>query len=153
MNCSTSCSPVLHYLLEFAKFRSIKLVMLSNHFILCCPLLFLPSIFPSIWVFSNESALHTGWPNYWSFSFSSSSCSEYSGLMSFRIVWFDFFAVQGTLKSLCQHHSLKASILQGSAFIYGPTLLSIHDYFYYTYNPITQCTNLFSSSVVGQLNY
>ena len=116
------------------KFRSIKLVMLSSHFILCCPLLFSPSIFPSIWVFSNESALHIGWPNYWSFSFSSSPCSEYLGLMSFRIVWFDFFAVQGALKSLCQHHSLKASILQGSAFIYGPTLL-------------------FSGSVVGQLNY
>ena len=129
---------------------SVNSVMLPNHLILCCPLLFLPSILPSIWVFSNESALHIGWPNYWSFHFSSSPSSEYSGLMSFRNDWFDFFAVQGTLKSLCQHHSLKASILQGSAFIYGPTFISIHNYLYYAYNPITQCINLFSGSVVGQ---
>ena len=89
--------------------------MLSNHLILCCPLLLLPSIFPSIRVFSNKSVLHIRWPNHWSFSFSFSisPCSEYSGLISFRIDWFGFLAVQGTLKSLLQHHS---SILWHSAF-------------------------------------
>ena len=85
--------------------------------ILCCPLLFLPSIFPSIRSFSNESALHIRWPKYWSFSFSISASSEYSGLISFRMDWLDFLAVQGTLKSLLQHHSSKASILQHSAFL------------------------------------
>ena len=94
---------------------SIELMIPSNHLILCHALLLLPSIFPSIRVFSNESALHIRWPNYWSFSFSISPSSEYSGLMSFRIDWSDFFAVQGTLKSL-QHHSSKASVLQCSAF-------------------------------------
>ena len=91
-------------------------VMLSNHLIQCCPLLNLPSIFPSIWVFSKESALRIGWPNYWSFSFSISPSSEYSGLMSFKIGWLDLLAVQGTLKSLLQHHSSKASIFRCSAF-------------------------------------
>ena len=95
---------------------SIKSVMPSNHLILCCPLLLLPSIFPSIRVFSNESALHIRWPKYWSFSFSISSSSEYSGMISFRIDWFDLLAVQGTLKSLLQHHSSKPSILQRSTF-------------------------------------
>ena len=90
--------------------------MPSNHFILCCPLLLPPSIFPSIRVFSNESTLHMRWPKYWSFSFSISPSNEYSGLISFRMDWLDFLAVQGTLKSLLQHHSSKASILQGSAF-------------------------------------
>ena len=90
--------------------------MSSNHLILCRPLLLLPSIFPSIRVFSNESALHIRWPKYWSFSFSISPSSEYLGLISFRINWLDLLAVQGTLKSLLQHHSLKASILQRSAF-------------------------------------
>ena len=89
---------------------------LSNHLNLCCPLLLLSSIFPSIRVFSNESALHIRWPKYWSFSFSISPSNEYSGLISFRIDWFDLLAVQGTLKSLLQHHNLKASILQHSAF-------------------------------------
>ena len=89
--------------------------MLSNHLILCYPLL-LPSVFPSIKVFSNESALHIRWPKFWSFSFSFSPFSEYSGLISFMIDWFDLLAVQGTLKSLLQHHSSKASILQCSAF-------------------------------------
>ena len=93
------------------KLMSIQSVMLSDHLILCCPLLLLPSIFPSISVFSNESALHIRWPKYWSFSFSISPSREYSGLISFRMDWFDFFAVQGTLKSLLQHHNLKASIL------------------------------------------
>ena len=95
---------------------SIKSVMPSNHFILCHPLLFPPSIFPSIRVFSNESVLHIRWPKFRSFSFSISPSNEYSGLISFRIDWLDLLAVQGTLKSLLQHHSSKASILQHSAF-------------------------------------
>ena len=90
-------------------------VMPSNHFILCCPLLLLPSIFPSIRVFSNESLLCIRWPKYWSFSFSISPANEYSGLISFRMDWLDLLAVQGTLKSLLQHHSSKASILRCSA--------------------------------------
>ena len=97
------------------KLMSIKLVTPSNHLILCRPLLLLPSIFPSIRVFSNESVLHIRWPNYWSFSFSISPSNEYSGLISFRIDWFDL-SVQGTLKSLLQHHSSKASILWCSDF-------------------------------------
>ena len=96
--------------------RSIESVMLSNHLILCSPLLLLPSIFPSMRVFSNESVLHIRWPMYWSFSFSISPSNEYSGLISFRKDWFDLLAVQGTLKSLLQHHSLKASILRHSTF-------------------------------------
>ena len=95
---------------------SIELVMPSNHLILCRPLLLLPSIFPSIRVFSNESVLHIRWPKYWSFSFNISLSSEYSGLIFFRIDWFDLLVVQGTLKSLLQHHRPKASILQCSAF-------------------------------------
>ena len=98
------------------KFMSIELVMPSNHLILCCPLLLLPSIFPSIRVFSNESAVQIRWPKYWSFSFSFSPSNEYSGLISYKIDWFDLLAVQGILKSLLQHHSSKASILQHSAF-------------------------------------
>ena len=90
--------------------------MPSNHLILCRPILFLPSIFPSIRVFSNESALRMRWPKYWSFSFSISSSNEHPGLISFRMDWLDLLAVQGTLKSLLQHHSSKASILQRSAF-------------------------------------
>ena len=92
------------------KLMSVKLVMPSNHLILCCPLLLLPSLFCS------ESVCHFRWPKYWSFSFSISPSSEYSGLISFTIDWFDFLAIQGTLKSLLQHHSSKASILQCSAF-------------------------------------
>ena len=91
-------------------------VLPSNHLTLCCPLLHLPLIFPSIRVFSNGSALHIRWPKYWSFSFSISPSNEYSGLISFRMYWLDLLAVQGTLKSLLQHHSSKASILQCSAF-------------------------------------
>ena len=98
------------------KLISIELVMLSNHLILCLPLLLLPSIFPSIRVFSNESALHIRWPKYWSFSFNIGPSKEYSGLISFRMDWLDLLAVQGTLKSLLQHHSSKASILQCSGF-------------------------------------
>ena len=95
---------------------SIESVMPSNHLILCHPLLLLPSIFPSTRVFSNESAPHIRWPTYWSFSFRISPSIEYSGLISFRIDWFDFLAVQGTLKRLLQHHSSKASILWCSVF-------------------------------------
>ena len=95
---------------------SIESVMPSNHPILCYPLLLLPSIFPSIRVFSNESVLHIRWPKYWSFSFSISPSNEYLGLISFRMGWFDLLAVHGTLKSLLQHHSSKTSILQHSAF-------------------------------------
>ena len=98
------------------KLMSIESVMPSNHFILCHPLLFLPSIFPSIRVFSNESVLWIRWPKYWSFSFSISPSNEYTGLVSFRIDWLDLPAVQETLKSLLQHHSSKASILWYSAF-------------------------------------
>ena len=95
---------------------STELVMLSNHLILCCLLLLLLSIFSSVRVFSSESALRLRWLKYWSFSFSISPSNEYSGLISFRMDWFDLLAVQGTLKSLLQHHSSKASILQHSAF-------------------------------------
>ena len=111
------------------KLMSIKLVISSNHLILCHQLLLLLSIFPSVRVFSNESVLCIRWPKYWSFSFSISPSSEYSGLISFRMDWLDLFAVQGTLKSLLQHHSSKTSILQRSAFfIVQLSLTSIHDY-------------------------
>ena len=98
------------------KLVSVKSGMPSNQLVLCRPLFLLPSVFPSIRVFSNESALHIRWPKYWSFSFSISPFSEYSGLISFRIDWLDLLAVQVTLKSLLQHHSSKASILQCSVF-------------------------------------
>ena len=98
------------------KLMSIEPVMPSNHLILCCPLLLLPSVFPCIRLFSSELILRIKWPKYWSFSFSISPSNEYSGLISFRIDWLDLLAVQGTLKSLLQHHSSKASILQCSAF-------------------------------------
>ena len=100
--------------MSLSEFR--ELVMPSNHLILCCPLLLPSAIFPSNRVFSNESVLHIKWPKYWSFSFSISPSSEYSGLISFRMDWLDLLAVQGTLKSLLQHHSSKASILQRSVF-------------------------------------
>ena len=112
----TTAFPVLHYLLEFAQTHVHWCpVMPSNHLILSCSLL-LSSIFPSIKVFSNESILHIRWSKYWSFSFSIRPSNEYSGLISFRIDWFDLLIVQGTLKSLLQYHSSKASILQHSAF-------------------------------------
>ena len=98
------------------KLMSIKLVIPSNHVIICRPLLLLPSIFPNIRVFSKESVLHIRWPKYWSFSFSISPSNEYSGLISFRIDWFVLLVVQGTLKSLLQYHSSKASIFRCSAF-------------------------------------
>ena len=110
--CQASLSIISWRLLQL---MSIELVMLSNHLTHCCPLLLLPSIFPSLRVFFNESALHNRWSEYWSFSFSICPSNEYSGLTSFRIDWFDLLAVQGTLKSLLQHHSSKASVLWLSA--------------------------------------
>jgi len=107
--------PVHHQLLELAQLLSIKSVMPSNHLILCHPLLLLPSIFPSIRGFSNELVLRLRSLKYWNFSFSISSSNEYLGLISFRIDWFDLLAAQGTLKSLLQHHSSKASVLRRSA--------------------------------------
>ena len=98
------------------KLMSIKSVMPSKHFILCCPLLLLPSIFPGMRIFSNESIIHIRWPKYWSFSFNISPSNERSGLISFKMDWLDLLAVQGTLKSLLQHHSSKASIIWRSAF-------------------------------------
>ena len=115
MDCSTSGFPV-HHQLPLLKLMSIESVMPSNHLILCRPLLLLPSIFPSIRVFSNESALCIRWPKYWSFSFSISPYKEHPGLISFRMDQLDLFAVQGTLRSLLQHYSSKASVLQCSAF-------------------------------------
>ena len=123
MDCSTPGFPVYHQLTEMLKLMSIELVMPFNHLILCHPLLLLPSNFPSIRVFSNESVLHISLPKYWNFNFSISPSNEYSGLISFRIDWLDLLAVQGTLKSLLQHHSSKAAILW-----HGPTLSSLHDF-------------------------
>ena len=118
MDCSMPGLPVQSLL----KFMSIESVMPSNHLILCCPLLLLPSIFPSIRVFSNESVLYMRWPKYWSFSFSIGPSNEHPGLISFRMDWLDLLAVQGTLKSLPQ--SINSSVL---SFLYSPTLTSIHD--------------------------
>ena len=109
------------------KLTSIESVMPSNHLILCCPLLLLPSVFPSIRVFSNELALRIRWPKDWGFSFSISPSNEYSGLISFRMDWLDLLAVQGTLKSLLQHHSSKASNSLALSFS-SPAITSIHDY-------------------------
>ena len=116
MDCNMPEFPVLHHLQSLLKLMSIESVMPCNHLILCHPLLLPPSIFPSIRVFSNQSVLHITWPKYWSFSFSNSPSNEYSGLISFRTDWFDLLSVQGTLKSLLQHHSSKGSILWCSAF-------------------------------------
>ena len=110
------------------RLKSIELVMLSNHLILCRPLLLLPSVFPSIRVFSNEPALHIRWPKYWSFSFSISPSEEHPGLISFRMDWLDLLAVQGTLKSLLQHHNSKNINSSALSFLYSPTLTSIHDH-------------------------
>ena len=132
MGCSTPGLPILHTVSwSLLKLMSIESGMPSNHLILCRSLL-LPSIFPSIRVFSSESALCIRWPKYWSFSFSISPSNEYSGLISFRIDWFDVLAIQGTVKSLLQQfstfpqfESISPSVL---SFLYGPTLTSIHDY-------------------------
>ena len=114
---STPGFPIHHLSWSLLKLMSVKSVMISNHLILCHPLHLLPSIFPNIRDFSNESLLCIRWPSYWSFSFSISPSNEYSGLISFRINWFDLLAVQGTLKSLLQYHSSKSSILQCSDFL------------------------------------
>ena len=126
---------------------SIESVMLSNHLILCHPLLLLPSIFPRIRVFSNESVLRIRWPKYWSFIFLISPSNEYSGLISFRMDWLDLFAIQGTLKSLLQHHSSKASVLQGSAFF-----IIQHSHPYMTTGKIIALTRLtFVGKVISLL--
>ena len=116
MDCSTPSFPVHHQLLDILKLMSMESVMPSNHLILCHPLLLLPSIFPSMRVFSKESVLPIRWSKYWSFSFNISPSNEYSGLTSFRMDWLHLLAVQGTLKSLLQQRSSKASILRFSAF-------------------------------------
>ena len=126
MDCSTPGFPVYHQLRSLLKLVSVESVMPSNHLILCRPLLLSPSIFPSIRVFSNESFL-IRWPKYWSFRFSISPSKEYSVLISFRIDWLDLLAIQRTLKSLLQHHSSKASILQHSTF-FIVQLSHPHDY-------------------------
>ena len=115
---TAACQASLSFTISWSwhKLMSIKSVMHSNHLNLCHPLLLLPSIFPSIGVFSNESALHMRWPKYWSFSFNISPSNEHSGLISFRMDWLDLLAVQGTLRSLLQHHSSKASVIWHSAF-------------------------------------
>ena len=127
MDCSISDFPVFHYLLEFGQ-THVRWVMIPfSHFILCCPLLLLPSVFPSIRFFSNESALHIRWPKNWNFSFSISPSNEYSQLISFRINWFDLLAVQGTLESSLarQFKSINSWVLSHP---YGPTLTFIHNY-------------------------
>ena len=111
MNCSKPGLPVMTSTRSLLKFMSIESVLPSNNLVLCHPLLILPSIFPSISIFSNESVLCIRWPKYWSFSFNISPTNEYTGLISFRMDWLNLLAVQGTLKSLLQHHSSKASIL------------------------------------------
>ena len=116
MDCRTPASLSFTISRCLLKLMSVELVMPSNHLILCCPFLLLPSIFPSITVFSKELVLHTRGSRYWSFSFSTSPSNEYSGLISFRMDWLDLLAVQGTHKSLLQHYSSKASILRCSAF-------------------------------------
>ena len=110
------------------KLMSIESVMPSNHLILCHPLLLPPPVFPSIRIFSSESVLHIRWPKYWSFDFHISPSREYSGLITSRMDWLDLLAVQGTLKSLPQHHSLKSINSWALSFLYSPTLTSIHDY-------------------------
>ena len=128
---SAACQAFLSFTISWSllKFMPIESVMPSNHLIFCRPLLFLPSIFPSIRVFSNESVLHIRWPKYWSFRFYISSSNEYSGLISFRMDWLDLLAVQGTLKRLLQHHSSKALSFRCSAFFTVQlSHPSIHDY-------------------------
>ena len=127
--CTAACQASLSITnsRSLLKLMSIKLVMPFNHLIHCHPLPLLPSILPRIRVFSNESVLLIKWPKYWSFSLSISPSNEYSGLISFRMDWLDLLAVQGTLKSLLQHHSSKGSIIWCSV-LYSPTLTSIHDY-------------------------
>ena len=128
---------------------SIESVMPSNHLILCCPLLLLPSMFPSIRIFSNKSILHIRWPKYWSFSISISPSNEYSGIISFMIHWFDLLAVQGTLKSLLQHHSSKASVFQHSAFF----IIQLSHPYVTTGQTIVLALQSFVSKVISLLHY
>ena len=128
INCSTPGLPFHHQLRSSPKLMSIESVMPSNHLILCHPLLLLPLIPPNIKVLSNESTLRMRWPKYWSFSFSIIPSKEIPGLISFRMDWLDLLAVQGTLKSLLQHHSSKASIFSALSLLHNPTLTSIHDH-------------------------
>ena len=116
MDCSMPGFPVLDYLPSLLRLMTFESMMPSNHLILCWPLLLLPSMFPSVRIFFNVLALCIRWPKYWSFSFSISPSNEYSGLISFRIDWFDILLVQEILKNFLQHHSLKTSVLQSSAF-------------------------------------
>ena len=125
MDCSMPGFPVLQYLLEFALIYFHLIGDSIQHLTLCHPLLLLPSIFPGIWVFSNEPALRIKWSKYWSFNFSISPSSEYSGLVSLSIDWFDLLAVQRTFKSLHQHENISSSVL---SLLYGPTLMSMHNY-------------------------
>ena len=127
MDCSMPGFPSITNSWSLLKLMSIESMMPSNHLILCCPLLLLPSIFPSVRVFSSESVLHIRWPEYWRFSFSISPSSEHPGLISFRMDWLDLLAVQRTLKSLLQHYNSKANSLALS-FPYSPALTSVHDY-------------------------
>ena len=162
MNRSTPGLPLHHHCLNLPKPKSIESMMPSNHLILCCPFLLLPSMFPSIKVFPNEMALHIRWPKYWSFSISPSK--EYSGLISFRMEWLDLLAVLRTLKSLLQHHSPKTSILQQSAFftvqlshpymITGKTIASIIQTFVgkvmsLVFNTVSFCHSFFPKGQVS----
>ena len=127
MNCSTPGFPVLHYLLKFVQTHVHRVDDATNHLILCHRLLHLPSISPSIRVFSSESGLYIRWPKYWGFSFKIRTSNEYLGLISFRTYWFDL-VVQRTLNSLLQHHNSKASNSSALSLLYGPALTSVHDY-------------------------
>ena len=146
MDCSMPGFPVLHRDLPL-KLMSTESVMPSNHLILCCPLLLLPSIFPSIRVFSHELALFIRWPKYWNFSLSISPANEYSGLISFRIDWFDLLEVQKTRKSLLQHHNSKVSILQHSAFF----MVQLSQAYMITGKIITLTIGTFASKVMSLL--
>ena len=146
MDCSTPGFAILYYLLEFAQFTSFESVMLSNHLILC-RLLLLVSIFPSVRVFSNESVLCIKQPKYWNFSFSVSPSNEQSGLISFRIDWFDLLAVQGTLESLLQHHNMKASILWCSVFF----MVQLSHLYLTTGKTIALTIRTFASKVISLL--
>ena len=141
MDCSTPGFPVLHHLLEFAQTH----VMPSNCLILCCPLFLLPTVFPSIRVFSSESALCIRWPKYWSFTLSINPSNGCSGLISFRVDWFDILAVQQTLKSLLQFQQFKSINSLVPSLLYGPTVTSIHDYWKnHSFNYLDLCRQVMS---------
>ena len=147
MDCSTSASLSFTISWSLLKLLPIGSMMPSNHLVLCCPLLPLPSIFSSIRVFSNELAVPIRWPKYWSFSFSFSPSSEYSWLIYFRIDWFDHLAIQGILKSLLQHHSSKASVFQCSAFF----MVQLSHLYMTTRKTIALTRQTFVSKVMLQL--